>query len=48
MDRIDASVKPKSQPQGLTEELEQIDQDVQDGGSMSDTSFVDAPEASEI
>ena len=48
VDRIDASVKPRSQPQGLTEELEQIDQDVQDGGSMSDTSFVDAPEASEI
>ena len=48
VDRIDASVKTKSRPQGLTEELEQIDQDVQDGGSMSDTSFVDAPETSEI
>ena len=48
MERIDVDAKAKGRPQGLTEELEQIDQDGLEGGSMSDNSFVDATEASEI
>ena len=48
VERIDVDGKAKGRPQGLTEELEQIDQDGLEGGSMSDNSFVDATEASEI